>query len=491
VAFKTIEMGDITGFLKIKRKEAGNRPLNERICDYSEVEQVLNSEDRMLQASRCMDCGIPYCHWSCPVDNLIPEWNDLLFRGGWKAAYERLIATNNFPEVTGRICPASCEHACVLNIDQEPVTIRENEVAIAEKAFSEGYVKPAPPVTRTGKTVAVIGSGPAGMAAADLLNKAGHSVTLFEKDEKAGGLLRYGIPDFKLSKAIIDRRIDLMIKEGLIVKTGVTIGKDFSAKEIAAKFDAVCVAIGSGQPRDLNIEGRTLKGIYFAVDFLSNQNKVNSGSLNFSGNLINAEGKRVLVIGGGDTGSDCVGTSIRQKAASVTQIEILPKPPVFRTADNPWPYFAKVMKTTTSHEEGCERIWSLSTLRFIGEDGVVKGVEVEDVNWEKKNGCYAMKPVPETTRVLEADFILLALGFVHPIFDGLVSELELELDDRQNIKADHTLATNIGKVFAAGDSVTGASLVVTAIASGRRAAKEIDKFLRKSPPTLPIDRDRL
>ena len=331
VAFKTIEMGDITGFLKIKRKEAGNRPLNERICDYSEVEQVLNSEDRMLQASRCMDCGIPYCHWSCPVDNLIPEWNDLLFKGGWKAAYERLISTNNFPEVTGRICPASCEHACVLNIDQEPVTIRENEVAIAEKAFSEGYVKPAPPAKRTGKTVAVIGSGPAGMAAADLLNKAGHSVTLFEKDDKAGGLLRYGIPDFKLSKAIIDRRIDLMKKEGLIVKTGITIGKDISAKEIAEQFDAVCVAIGSGQPRDLNIEGRTLKGIYFAVDFLSNQNRVNSGSFNFSDNLLNAEGKRVLVIGGGDTGSDCVGTSIRQKAASVTQIEILPKPPVFRT----------------------------------------------------------------------------------------------------------------------------------------------------------------
>jgi glutamate synthase (NADPH/NADH) small chain len=476
-------MGDITGFLKIKRKEAGNRPLNERICDYSEVEQVLNSEDRMLQASRCMDCGIPYCHWSCPVDNLIPEWNDLLFKGGWKAAYERLISTNNFPEVTGRICPASCEHACVLNIDQEPVTIRENEVAIAEKAFSEGYVKPAPPAKRTGKTVAVIGSGPAGMAAADLLNKAGHSVTLFEKDGKAGGLLRFGIPDFKLSKAIIDRRIDLMKKEGLIVKTGITIGKDISAKEIAEQFDAVCVAIGSGQPRDLNIEGRDLKGIYFAVDFLSNQNKVNSGGLNFSDNLLNAEGKRVLVIGGGDTGSDCVGTSIRQKAASVTQIEIMPKPPVFRTADNPWPYFAKVMKTTTSHEEGCERIWSLSTLRFTGEDGFVKGVEVEDVHWEKKNGCYSMKPIPETTRILEADFILLALGFVHPVIDGLVSELELELDDRRNIKADQKLATNIQKVFAAGDSVTGASLVVTAIASGRRAAKEIDKFLRKSPPT--------
>jgi glutamate synthase (NADPH/NADH) small chain len=477
--YKKIEMGDITGFLKIKRKEAGNRPKNERICDYSEVEQVLNSEDRMLQASRCMDCGIPFCHWSCPVDNLIPEWNDLLFKGEWKKAYERLSSTNNFPEVTGRICPASCEHACVLNIGQEPVTIRENEVAITEKAFSEGYIKPSPPARRTGKTVAVIGSGPSGMAAADLLNKAGHSVTLFEKDEKAGGLLRFGIPDFKLSKSIIDRRVDLMTIEGLIVRTGTTIGKDISAKEIVNQFDAVCVAIGSGHPRDLNIEGRHLKGIYFAMEFLSNQNRVNSGDLHFPDNQVNAEGKKVLVIGGGDTGSDCVGTSIRQKAASVTQIEILPKPPVFRTPDNPWPYCAKVMKTSTSHEEGCERIWSLSTLRFTGKDGVVKGVEVEDVHWEKKNGCYAMKPIPETVRILETDFILLALGFVHPVIDGLVSELELELDDRNNIKTNYSFATNMQKVFAAGDSVTGANSVVNAIASGRRAAKEIDKFLRE------------
>jgi glutamate synthase (NADPH/NADH) small chain len=267
-------MGDITGFLKVRRKEAGNRPVNERICDYSEVEQILNSEDRILTA-RCMDCGIPFCHWSCPVDNLIPEWNDLLFRGEWKNAYERLSSTNNFPEVTGRICPAPCEHACVLNIGQEPVTIRENEVAITEKAFSEGYIKPSPPAKRTGKNVAVIGSGPAGMASADLLNKAGHSVTLFEKDEKAGGLLRFGIPDFKLSKTVIDRRIDLMISEGLTVRTGTIIGKDISAKELVNQFDAVCIAIGSGHPRDLNIEGRDLKGIFFAVDFLSNQNRVN------------------------------------------------------------------------------------------------------------------------------------------------------------------------------------------------------------------------
>jgi glutamate synthase (NADPH) small chain len=476
-------MGDITGFLKIKRKEAGNRPLNERICDHSEVEQVLNSEDRMLQASRCMDCGIPYCHWSCPVDNLIPEWNDLLFKGLWKAAFERLNATNNFPEVTGRICPASCEHACVLNIGKEPVTIRENEVAIVERAFAEGYIKPSPPLKRTGKTVAVIGSGPAGLAAADLLNKSGHSVTLFEKDEKAGGLMRFGIPDFKLSKAVIDRRIDLMIKEGLILKTGTQIGKDISAKEIVSQFDAVCIAIGSGHPRDLSLEGRQFRGIYFAMDFLRNQNKVNSGQLHPDENQINAENKKVLVIGGGDTGSDCVGTAIRQKAATVTQIEILPKPPFDRTPDNPWPYYAKILKTSTSHEEGCERIWSLSTLRFRGTEDAVKGVEVEEVKWEAENGKYKMTPIPGTVKIIEADLILLALGFVHPVIDGLISELELELDNRKNIKTSDSLSTNIQKIFAAGDSVEGASLVVNAIASGRKAAKEIDSFLRELPPT--------
>jgi glutamate synthase (NADPH/NADH) small chain len=473
-------MGDITGFLKIKRKEAGNRPVHERICDFSEVEQILNSEDRMLQASRCMDCGIPFCHWSCPVDNLIPEWNDLLYRGEWKAAYDRLIATNNFPEFTGRICPASCEHACVLNIGQEPVTIRENEVAIAEKAFTEGYIKPKPPRVRSGKKVAVVGSGPAGLACADLLNKSGHHVTIFEKDSKAGGLLRYGIPDFKLSKATIDRRLDMLIREGIALETGIQVGREKSGSQLLSEYDAICIAIGSGHPRRLNVQGCEFKGIHLAMDFLTAQNKINAGELAYSANPINAEGKNVLVIGGGDTGSDCVGTAIRQKAKSVTQIEILPKAPETRSADNPWPYYSKTLKTSTSQEEGCERYWNLNTLRFVGDGAITKGAEVEEVSWEKTDGTFKMTPVPGTKRIIETDLVLLALGFEHPVLEGLITELGIELDKRKNIKASGTMTTSVSKVFAAGDSVCGASLVVNAIASGRRAAKEIDRFLRKN-----------
>ncbi len=473
-------MGDPKGFMKIGVKSAGNRPVRERTGDYSEVEQVLNSEDRQLQASRCMDCGIPFCHWGCPVDNLIPEWNDLLYRGDWKGASERLHSTNNFPEFTGRICPAPCEHSCVLNIDEEPVTIRENEVAIVERAFAEGYIKAAPPKERSGKKVAVIGSGPAGMAAADQLNKAGHLVTLFEKDEKIGGLLRYGIPDFKLNKRNIDRRLELMEAEGLKLKTGVEIGKDITGKKIIKDYDAVCLAIGAMKPRDLSVKGRDLDGIHFAMEYLTQQNRVNDGTYVAYDNRITAEGRKVLVIGGGDTGSDCVGTAIRQGAKSVTQIEILPEPPVKRANDNPWPYYAKTMKTSTSHEEGCLRRWDLSTLRFIGVQQRVTHAEVEQVAWDRLKGSFQMKAIPGTREKIEADLILLAMGFIHPVHEGLLTELGVELNSRKNIQVNQEMSTNLEKLFATGDAANGASLVVTAIASGRRVARNIDDYLNRN-----------
>ena len=473
-------MGDPKGFIKIAKKDAGNRPVQERVHDYSEVEQTLNTEDRKLQASRCMDCGVPFCQWGCPVDNLIPEWNDKLYKGDWKAAIDLLHSTNNFPEFTGRICPAPCEHSCVLNIGEEPVTIRENEVAIVEKAFAEGYIQPNPPRFRTGKRVAVIGSGPAGMAAADQLNKAGHEVTLFEKDEKAGGLLRYGIPDFKLSKHTVDRRLNLMMEEGLILRTGVEIGKEVTAREIVEEYDAVCLAIGAMQPRNLEVPGRELDGVHYAMEFLTQQNRVVDGVVVPSDQRISAENKDVLVIGGGDTGSDCVGTSIRQKARSVTQIEIMPKPPDKRTPDNPWPYYGKLMKNSTSHEEGCERMWELSTVRFLGDQNRVTGAEVEQVEWNRVNGNFSMKAVPGTRKELKADLVLLSMGFVHPVLEGLISELELELNERKNIRVRGRHQTSIPHVFAAGDSITGASLVVNAIASGRRVAGSIDSYLKES-----------
>jgi len=470
-------MADPKGFLKIKRKPAGNRPIHERKDDYSEVEQVLNSEDRQLQAARCMDCGIPFCHWGCPVDNLIPEWNDLLYKGDWKGASERLHYTNNFPEFTGRICPAPCEHSCVLNIGEDPVTIRENEAAIVEKAFLEGYIKPNPPKVRSGKKVAVIGSGPAGMAAADQLNKAGHSVTLFEKDKKVGGLLRYGIPDFKLNKHTIDRRLKILMAEGIEIRTGTEVGKDITGKELLARYDAICLAIGAMQPRDLEIPGRELDGVHFAMDFLTQQNKVNDGAYVAYDNRITAEGRHVLVIGGGDTGSDCVGTAIRQGAKSVTQIEILPKPPDKRNGNNPWPYYARTLKTSTSHEEGCTRRWSLNTLRFLGMQQHVTHAEVQEISWELVNGSHKMNPVPGTREKIDAELILLAMGFLHPVHEGLLTELGITLDGRKNIAVDQEMATNVGKIFATGDSVSGASLVVNAIASGRKTAKKIDDFL--------------
>lgn len=472
-------MGNPKGFLEVKRKEGGNRPISERILDFSEVEQTLDEEDRRLQASRCMDCGVPFCQWGCPVMNNMPEWQDAIYRGDWQKAIDILQSTNNFPEFTGRVCPAPCEKACTLNIHKEPVTIRENEAATAERAFERGLIKPQPPAFRTGKKVAVIGSGPAGLACADLLNKAGHHVTLFEKDDEVGGLLRFGIPDFKLAKNVIDRRVQLMIEEGLVIRTSVHVGKDISAEELVNEFDAICLAIGAMQPRDLPVEGRDLKGIYFAMDYLTQQNKVVRGDRIAEKDRILATGKHVLVIGGGDTGSDCVGTANRQKAKSVTQIEILPKPPEERTPDNPWPYWANVLKVSSSHEEGCERFWSLSTKRFIGKNGNVTGAEVVEVAWEKDaNGKMAMKELPGTERIIPADLVLLSLGFLHPVQEGLLKDLELKLSERGNVHVSKNHQTSRAKIFAAGDAVSGATLVVRAIASGRKAAEDIDRYLK-------------
>lgn len=470
-------MGNPKGFIEVIRKEGGNRAVNERVDDYGEVEQVLNEQDRQLQASRCMDCGIPFCHWACPVGSKIPEWQDALYKGDYELASAILHSTNSFPEFTGRVCPAPCEKSCVLAIHEEAVTIRENEAATVERAFELGLIKPRIPVKRTGKKVAVIGSGPAGLSAADLLNQAGHWVTVFEKDDAVGGLLRYGIPDFKLNKKVIDRRAKLFEDEGIVFKTNVTVGETLKGSELLSEFDAIVIAIGAMKPRDLPVEGRDLKGVYFAMEYLTQQNKVNRG-VSFNGERIDTGGKNVLVIGGGDTGSDCVGTSNRQKAKTVSQIEILPKPPVKRNPGNPWPYWPNTLKTSSSHEEGCNRMWSISTRRFVGKDGFLTGVEVVDVNWKNVDGKWVMEEKPETVRILETEFAFLSMGFVHPIHEGLVNELGLELDQRGNVRIDGNSMTSKPGVFAAGDAANGASLVVTAIAKGRSAAEHVINYLK-------------
>lgn len=475
-------MADPKGFMKIERKEAGNRPIQDRIHDFGEVEQTLNSEDRKLQAARCMDCGIPYCHWACPVINVIPEFNDLLYRGEWSKASEILQSTNNFPEFTGRVCPAPCEDACVLTIDKAPVTIRENEAAITEVAFREGYIKPRPPQHRTGKKVAVIGSGPAGLACADQLNKAGHLVTVYEKENAAGGLLRYGIPDFKLNKEVLDRRLDLLLAEGIMIQTGAEVGGNLDIVELVDSFDAVCVAIGAEQPRDLPVKGRNLEGIHFAMDYLRQQNKINRGTEVPYDYLITAKDKDIVILGGGDTGSDCVGTAVRQGAKSITQIEILPRPVEVEGKENPnWPFNPQKLKTSTSHEEGCVRRWSLSTRKFLGEMHQVAGLQLVQVEWDRnEKGQMKMRELPGTEETLKADLVLLALGFVHPVQQGIIDALKLKVNARKNIVTDSRFTTSHEKVFAAGDARNGASLVVTAIYSGRQAAEAIHDYLGNS-----------
>lgn len=456
-------MGDVKGFLKVRRETAKYRPKEGRIKDYKEVVLLRSDEKSREQGSRCMDCGTPFCHFGCPLANVIPEWNDLMFRGQWEKALEVLQSTNNFPEITARICPALCEFACVLGINDEPVTVRENELAIIEYAFKKGMIKPRPPKVHTKKKIAVVGSGPAGLAAAAQLNKAGHTVTIFEKDDRIGGILRYGIPDFKLEKWLIDRRVKLLQKEGVIFKTDTEAGdKALPVKKLKKEFDAICLTMGSREPRDLKVEGRELAGIHFAMDYLIQSNKRVMGEKIDPKKLIDARGKKVVVIGGGDTGADCIGTAHRQGAASVTQIEILPKPPESRPENMPWPTYPTILKTSTSHEEGGLREWSVQTRKFIGVGGKIKKLICEKDGKEFE---------------LEADLVILAMGFIHPVHKGLLAGLGIEFDSRGNIKTDENYMTSMKGIFSAGDCHRGASLVVWAISEGRRAARAIDNFL--------------
>lgn len=474
-------MGNPKAFLTVKRKDAGYRPVQERILDFGEVEQTLNSEDRQLQASRCMDCGIPFCQWGCPLGNKMPEWQDYIYKGNWRLAAEVLMQTNDFPEFTGRICPAPCEKTCVLSLHRSPITIRENEASALEHAFQEGYIKPRVPKVRTGKKVAVIGSGPSGLAVANQLNQKGHDVTVYEKNSRPGGLLRFGIPDFKLNKNIVDRRISLMEAEGVKFINNTEVGIDVRGKDLMKDYDAVCLAIGSQVPRDLSVPGRELKGVYYAMEYLTVKNKIVARDEVPADQIIDVKGKNVLVIGGGDTGSDCIGTANRQQAANILQIEIMPKPPKLEDLDNVWPTpFPTVLKTSSSHMEGCNRRWSLNTKRFIGENGILTGVELVEIAWEKdESGRMVMKEVGKP-EILKIDYAFLALGFIHPIQEGLLEELGIKVDDiRKNVATDANRATNVSKVFGAGDCVSGQSLVVTSIASGRKTAKHIDDFLKK------------
>ena len=466
-------MGDEKGFLKKKRETAGIRPVTERLRDFREVEMLFPEIKSQEQGSRCKDCGVPFCHYACPVGNVIPDWNDLIFKGQWAKAVEVLHTVNNFPEFTGRVCPALCEAACVLGINDDPVTIRQNEISIIEWGFKEGIIKPFIPKKKTGKRVAVVGSGPAGLVCAQQLTRAGHDVVLFEADDKVGGILRYGIPDFKLEKWVIERRLDLMRQEGLKIETNVCVGKDLSKEELLKKFDAVCLTMGSRVPRDLKVEGRELKGIHFALDYLIQSNRVNNGIKIPEDVLITAKDKHVVIIGGGDTGADCVGTANRQRAKSVTQLEVLPMPPSCRTKEMPWPLFPKLLKTTSSHEEGCVRKWSILTKKFIGAGGRVTKIHAVELNPQ-------MKEIPGTDFELEADLVILAMGFLHPVHTGLVSEMGLQLTPQGNIYVDKNFMTSIQKVFAAGDASRGASLVIWAMFEGRLAARQIDKYLMGS-----------
>ncbi len=470
-------MGKVTGFIEIARKKQPSRPVAERLKDWNEVYLPYPDEVLRQQGARCMDCGIPFCHQGCPLGNLIPDWNDLVYRDRWQAAIERLFATNNFPEFTGRLCPAPCEGSCVLNINDDAVTIKAIENQIIERAWAEGWVKAHPPATRTGKRIAVIGSGPAGLAAADQLNKAGHWVTVFERADRIGGLLRYGIPEFKMEKRVLDRRLALMEEEGVRFRTRAHIGVEIPSDELRREFDAIVLAGGSTIPRDLPIPGRTLSGVHFAMDYLTEQNRRCEGDTVSEAEAISAAGKRVVIIGGGDTGADCLGTVHRQGARSVHQFEVLPRPPDTRAENNPWPQWPQIFRISGAHEEGGERLYSVSTTEFVGDaEGRVQELRGVSVVPTQENGRMVFKNVPGSDFSLECELVLLAMGFTGPE-RSLVDQLGVKLTDRGTVWRDEQWMTSVAGVFTAGDMQRGQSLIVWAIAEGRSAARGVDQWL--------------
>jgi glutamate synthase (NADPH/NADH) small chain len=471
-------MGKATGFLEIARLKQPTRPVAERLRDWREVYRPYEPQALTDQTARCMDCGIPFCHNGCPLGNLIPNWNDLVYRDRWQAAIDRLHATNNFPELTGRLCPAPCEGACVLGINDAPVTIKATEAAIIDRAFSEGWVVARPPARRTGKHVAVVGSGPAGLAASDQLNRAGHTVTVFERADRIGGLLRYGIPEFKLEKRLLDRRLALMSAEGIVFRTGCHVGIDMTADDLLSDFDAVVLAGGATAPRDLRVPGRDLDGIHFAMDYLTAQNRRCAGDELSPGEIVSAEGKHVAIIGGGDTGADCLGTALRQGAASVRQLELLPRPPDARGPDNPWPQWPQIFRVSSAHEEGGERVYSVSTQAFVGgASGRVTALRAARVERSGVNGRAVFQPVPGSEFELRADLVLLAMGFTGAERTGLLEQFGVRITDRGTVWRDQAWMTSVPGVFTAGDMQRGQSLIVWAIADGRSCARGVDLFL--------------
>ena len=471
-------MGKPKGFLEIERQAAPKRPAGERVADWNEVYLPYATPDLQAQGARCMDCGIPFCHQGCPLANLIPDWNDLVYRGRWRGALDRLHKTNNFPEWTGRLCPAPCEGSCVLAIDGDAVTIKSVELSIVERGFAEGWIAPSPPAARTGKSVAIVGSGPAGLAAAEQLNRVGHTVTVFEKSDRIGGLLRYGIPEFKMEKRFLDRRLAVMEAEGVRFRTGVNVGAGVSAARLRDGHDALLLAGGAGRPRDLQVPGRELRGIHFAMEYLTQQNRRNEGDDVPAAEAISARGRRVVIIGGGDTGADCLGTVHRQGAASVAQFELLPRPPDRRGPDNPWPHWPNVFRVSAAHEEGGDRVYSVATERFSDAgDGRVARLHGTRVEMRRRDGRTAFEPVPGTAFEMKVDLVLLAMGFLGPEREGLLAELGVRLTGRGNVWRDENWMTSVPSVFTAGDMQRGQSLIVWAIAEGRSAARGIDAWL--------------